>query len=56
MSELIACVLIGCYLYWGKPELIISAGLFAIGAEINQSINRFIGGVTHDSRADKRSS
>ena len=35
MSSLIAWILIFCYFCFDKPELIISAGLFGIAAEIN---------------------
>lgn len=43
MSELIAYVLIGFYIYLGKPELIIAAGLFAIGAEVNTLVDKLTG-------------
>lgn len=43
MSELISWVLIGFYIYLEKPELIIAAGLFAIGAEVNTLVDKFTG-------------
>ena len=45
MSNLMAWLLLFCYLHSRKPELIISAGLFAIGAEISRIFEFLSGGV-----------